>query len=235
MEPLPASGRTYTRSRPVRLGDVSPEGRLRLDALARYLQDVANDDGTEVIGAEAMPWVVRRTELEVARFPVFQEHLTLVTWASGAGSRWAERRTSIGGERGALVEAVALWVHIDLDSGRPKKLSPSFWEHYGDATAGRQVAARLRQGDPPAGAPRVTWPVRRADFDLLGHVNNAIYWAMVEEHLDVSAPGRFELEYRGGIDPHQAVELVVDEPAGQLWALAAGTVAASAHLRPHAN
>ena len=41
-------GRRYEMHQPVRLGDASRGGRLRLDALARYLQDVATEDTAEV-------------------------------------------------------------------------------------------------------------------------------------------------------------------------------------------
>ena len=43
--PVPPSGRRYTRA-PAACASAtsSPGGRLRLDGLARYLQDVSNDD-----------------------------------------------------------------------------------------------------------------------------------------------------------------------------------------------
>lgn len=40
----PPSGRVYAARRIVRSTDVVPSGRLRLDALARYLQLAAEDD-----------------------------------------------------------------------------------------------------------------------------------------------------------------------------------------------
>jgi len=213
----------------VRLSDVSPKGRVRLDAVARYLQDIAGDDGHDAIGGEADPWVVRRTLISVERFPVLREVLTLTTWASGAGARWAERRTSIEGDRGALIDTASLWVHVDLDSGRPKKLSDAFWDQYGESVGGRTIHARLLHRDePPAGVKPVPWAPRFADFDVLGHVNNAVYWAVVEEHLDLEAPVAAELEYRGGIDRGQDVAVVV--AADALWILAGGTVAASARI-----
>jgi len=214
----------------VRLGDVSPKGRLRLDAAARYLQDIAADDGHDAIGAEADPWVVRRTTMHVVRFPVLRERITLTTWASGAGSRWAERRTSVVGERGGRIEAAALWVHVDLATGRPKRLSAEFWATYGDAVGGRTVHARLHHGDPPPGSTATAWPVRFADFDVLGHVNNAVYWAIVEELFDLRAPCTVTLEYRGGIDRGQAVSVVV--AGDDLWVLAGGAVAATGRIEP---
>jgi hypothetical protein len=30
---------------------------------------------------------------------------------------------------------------------------------------------------------RVPWPLRFADFDVLEHVNNAVYWAAIEQEL----------------------------------------------------
>jgi acyl-ACP thioesterase len=226
----PSDGRSYAGSRAVRLGDVTPKGRLRLDALARYLQDVANDDATDAIGGDAMAWVVRKTVLELHQLPVFREPLTLTTWGSGLGSRWAERRTSVVGERGGRVEAASVWVHVDLATGRPKKLLPAFADVYGPSAAGREVTARLTHPDPPPDAPRHPWPLRFADFDVVAHVNNAVYWAMVEEHLDVRAGTTLTLEYRGGIDRHQAVEVTVTGDA--VWILADGAVAASVSAEP---
>ncbi len=203
--PLPPTGRVVLRERRVRLGDVTPRGRLRLDAAARYLQDVANDDARGALQPEDVnPWVVRRTVIVVHRFPVYGEELELRTWCSGTGSRWAERRTAITGDRRGHVEAAAVWVHIDLATGRPKVLSAAFAEHYVESAHGRTVRARLRHDDPPADAAVTTWPVRFADCDVLGHVNNAAYWNPVEEQLahrrDVRAPLRAELEYRAPVE-----------------------------------
>jgi acyl-ACP thioesterase len=224
----PSSGRSYETTRPVRLSDVTPKGRARLDAVARYLQDIGNDDAVDAIGEEAAAWVVRRTTLHVERFPVFREDLKLTTWASGVGSRWAERSTAIVGNDGGAIHATALWVHVDLQTGRPKRLPPDFDEVYGEAAGGREVSARLGHDDPPAAARPVPWPARFTDFDVLGHVNNAVYWAVVEEHLDVKAPVVVVLEYRGGIDRGQAAGVVVE--GDSLWIVADGTVAASARI-----
>lgn len=222
--------RRFTASRPVRLSDVSPKGRLRLDAVARYLQDIASDDGHDAIGDEADPWVVRRATIAVERFPVLRESLTVTTWASGAGARWAERRTSITGDGGGHIEATALWVYVDLDSGRPKKLTDTFWATYGEAVGERRVHARLTHHEPPGDGDVESWTLRFTDFDVLGHVNNAVYWAVVEELLDVDAPTTVEVEYRGGIDRGQVIDVVTCPDA--LWIRADGAVAATARVNP---
>ena len=90
----------FEGARRVRLADVSPAGRLRLDAAARFLQDLSADDTADAALEDAEAWVVRKTVIEVAAFPRYLEPLELATWCSGTGSHWAERRISIQGERG---------------------------------------------------------------------------------------------------------------------------------------
>jgi acyl-ACP thioesterase len=236
--PPPApGGRTYTGRRRVRLGDASPGGRLRLDAAARYLQDVSNDDTDDAeLGDDG--WVVRRTVVDVPAFPVLGEALALTTFCTGTGARWAERRVRIDGARGAVMDALSLWVHVDMDSGRPVPLTPRFYELYGPAAAGRTVRARLTHGDSPAGAvERRPWSVRFTDFDVMGHMNNAAYWAVVEEELarrrDLRNPLRAEMEFRAAVEQGDDVHLVGEDGEGHLWLWLRrhdGTVCASAHV-----
>ncbi|WP_426571516.1 acyl-[acyl-carrier-protein] thioesterase [Aquihabitans sp. McL0605] len=227
----PTSGRTFTATRRVRLGDVSPTGRLRLDATARYLQDVANDDATPVLGADALGWVVRRTTISVRCFPRFNEALELTTWGSGIGSRWAERRTSITGADGGHVEAASLWIYVDVGTGRPKRLDDHFLATYGEAAGGRSVGARLVHRDPPpdeAIEAGPHWTVRRTDLDLFDHVNNAQYWAVAEEAwaLDrAELPWCAEIEHRDGLV--QGQEVSVETTGDRLWILGDGVVAAT--------
>jgi acyl-ACP thioesterase len=222
--PLPAAGRTFTGSRLARFGDLSPGGRLRLDALARYCQDVSSDDTADAGLANDTAWVVRRTVVEFRRTPQFREPLTLTTFCSGIGGRWAERRVSIGGPSGAGLDVVSLWVHLDADSGRPVPLPPDFHACYDEAAAGRTVSARLQHSpDVPVEATREPWVLRFTDFDLLGHVNNAATWSMVEEVLvrrrDLGQPFRAELEYRAAIERGTDVDLVSRDRDGalELW------------------
>lgn len=184
--PLPSVGRIFRCTRQVRWGDVDSGGRLRLDAIARLLQDVGTDDTAELGLAEAEAWVVRRTSIHQVRAAEQGEMLDLSTFCSGLGSRWAERRISISGDRGASIEAAALWVHLDPSTGRPKLLPARFGTEFAAAAAGREVTARQTIEAVPVGAPDATlrqWYPRSTDIDILDHVNNAIGWAVVEQAL----------------------------------------------------
>jgi acyl-ACP thioesterase len=95
-DPLPArdpGARAYRQPRRPGFADCAPSGRVRLDALARWLQDVAYDDVEEAGLERVAVWVVRRTRLRVNRFPRVGERFELTTFCSGLGRMWAERRT----------------------------------------------------------------------------------------------------------------------------------------------
>ena len=145
----PRAGRVFEGARRVRLADVSPAGRLRLDAAARFLQDVSADDTADAALPDAEAWVVRKTVIEVATFPRYLEPIALATWCSGTGSHWAERRISIVGEGGGAIEAATTWVHFDVASGRPSRIPAGFDELYGEA-------GRRPPGEGPPRPPRPT-------------------------------------------------------------------------------
>lgn len=231
--PLPERGRTFSRNRRVRLGDVSPNGRLRLDSIARFVQDVSNDDTVDAGLRDDMAWVVRRTVVEVQAEARLREALELTTFCGGVGGRWAERRVSIRGEHGAHIETATLWVHLDMTTGRPIPLPAQFHELYDEAAGGRRVRAKLRHSAPPADrggwTSQAPWPLRFSDFDVMDHVNNAVAWAAVEEERaarkHLRAPVRAEVEYRDAIERHDPVlRVALDHEGGGLssWLVDAG-------------
>ncbi len=232
----PVAGRVFEGARRVRLADVSPAGRLRLDATARFLQDLSADDTADSALPDAEAWVVRKTIIEATAFPRYLEPLALATWCSGTGSHWAERRISIVGEQGGAIEAATTWVHFDVASGRPSRIPDGFDEIYGEAAGGRKVKARLDHPDPAGELAGFPWPLRFTDFDVLGHVNNAACWQIVEEALaerrDLRAPLVAEVQHRTAIE--RGADVVVsasdDDTGLTLWATANGAVALTARV-----
>ncbi len=216
----PATGRVFQVSRAVRSTDVTPGGRLRFDALARYLQEAAEDDLADA-GQDGGPvWLVRRAAVAVRGYPGLGAPVTLRTFCSGTGPRWAERTTTVAGPAGDLIQARVVWAAVSRADGRPVALGEDFHQRYGPAAGGRQVSARLSLPAPPpqAAAAARPWPVRHADFDTAGHVNNSVHWAAVEDELAALAwlPGRAELEYHRPILPEDEPALVAETGTGRL-------------------
>lgn len=219
--PAPA-GRVFEGSAVVRLGDSSPGGRARLDAIARHLQDISDDDA-RAAGFGDYTWVVRRTAIAVHTFPTYIEPLHMRTWCSGFGAAWAERRITMTGERGGHVESATLWVHLDAASMRPARMPAEFLAVFGPSADGRKVGSKAVLSAPPAEAfdTGVPWPLRFADFDVLEHVNNAVYWAAVEQELagrrELRAPFTAVVEHGDAIERGDAVRWCVrDLPGGHL-------------------
>ena len=215
----PGRGRVFTEPARPTLADCAPTGRIRLDALARWAQDVAYADSVDAGMARRAAWVVRRTRMYVRRFPRFGEQLTLATFCSGLGRMWAERRTSMtaAGDTASAVEFVSLWVHLDPLSGRPTKLSAEEVEMWGESTEGRTVNARLRHPGPDGATHGFPWVFRSSELDLAGHINNAAYLTPVEEELLQDAEPEsidVEIEYRS---PAQAGHMRVLRHGPRRW------------------
>ena len=161
----PAQGRVFTTRREVRSTDVIPEGRLRLDALARYLQAAAEDDVSDAGRDGSYVWLLRRMALAIRGYPAHRERISLRTYCSATGPRWAERTTTVSAAGGDLIQSTAIWVAVSARDGRPVPLGESFQRVYGPSAGGWQVSARLSHPGLPGSAAARPWPLRAADFD----------------------------------------------------------------------
>jgi acyl-ACP thioesterase len=207
MVPIPTSGRTYASKRYVRLGDVNPQGGMRLDAIARAIQDIATADAADALSGSAFAYVLRRLTMVIHAPAVLSESLSLTTFCGGTARSWAQRRTVITGDRGASIDAAAIWVPID-QAGRPCRLPDDFLAAYGEAANGRRVEARRTHDEPADTAERTPWMIRYTDLDTLGHVNNAAHWCAVEEHLSGRPVRAADIEFVSGLMKHEPCEFV---------------------------
>jgi len=205
-----AEDRVFCLQQRPQMADCAPSGRIRLDALARWMQDAAYAD-VEDVGLERIAiWVVRRSRIQVSRFPRFGEHCEVRTFCSGIGRMWCERRTTVvpsGAHAGAppLMEALALWVHLDPERRLPSPVTDAERAVYGAGLGGRKVLARLRHPRPQLVESERDWHFRHSDTDIADHVNNAAYWEPLEDELLRSsqelAQIDAEIEYRVPAQP----------------------------------
>lgn len=215
--PEPGSGRVFTQAWVPGAADVTGAGRARLDAIARWLQDVARADLEDAGFWGRGVWIVRRTRIRVAAFPRFDDRLELRTFCSGFGRFSAERRTAIRGGR-AQVDAVSRWIYLDPQGARPQRFEGDFREAYEETAGERDANVRVRHPGPPAGAEGEPWHFRATDLDVAGHVNNSHYWGPFEQDLLGEDPTSFdgEVEHR---DPAQAGTVSVVRGEGISWVL----------------
>jgi acyl-ACP thioesterase len=215
--PVPEVGRIFEQTLRPGLADAAPSGRVRMDALARWVQDIAYADVEDAGVVAQSVWVVRRMRIRVERFPRFGEPVHGLTFCSGYSRLWAERRVRFDNDSG-LVEVAGVWVHLNPQSRLPAPLPDSFEQFYAESAQGRRVKARLRHRNPSGDEQRVPWFFRATDADVAAHVNNAAYWEPLEELLAVRPEPETldaEIEFREPAQPGPA--LVLHGADGAMW------------------
>ncbi|WP_213573059.1 acyl-ACP thioesterase domain-containing protein [Rhodococcus sp. USK13] len=247
---LPDRGRVFETSWPVRTGDIDAAKRLRLDGIARYLQDAGLDNLEAVDAAESHPlWIVRRTVIDIIRPAVWPERVHLRRWCSGLSTRWTNMRVQIEGEKGALIETEGFWIHISAETGMPTRIEDGFIDALGEsANETRLKWKRWLVEDAPStdeeGVEETPFGLRRTDIDPFDHVNNAVYWQAVEELLAdhehpgggrlVDNPHRAVLEY---LSPIVSTDKIIlrsrrDDTSLTVWFLVDDTMRAVAKVGP---
>ena len=245
LAPQPDRGPIFVKTRPVRAGDVDAAKRIRLDAVARYLQDIGNDN-IETAGAiDTHPlWIVRRSVIDVIRPAIWPESLTMTRWCSAFSTRWANMRVRFDGSNGALIETEGFWIHISAESGMPTRMSDDFMKPLEQSTDEHRLKWKrvIADNAPDATAPDVIdtpFSLRVTDIDPFDHVNNAVYWQAVEEVVSTrtelrSTPHRAVIEYLSPLVAGDDVVLRshVDGSRLTVWFLVDGALRAAAQVSP---
>ena len=174
---------------PLRVADVDRKGRLKFDAAARHIQDVGSDQLRETGFEETHPlWIVRRTMIDVVAPIEFKDVLRLRRWCSGTSNRWCEMRVRIDGRKGGLIESEAFWININRETQGPARISEDFLEGLRRTTDVDRLRwkAYLTPGDREDAEDIRSYPVRVSDIDIFDHMNNSVYWSVVEDYLDTA-------------------------------------------------
>lgn len=185
IEPLVTS-RQFHFNRRVALSDTDPSGRLRLDACARYLQDVAAFDAIDADISAIGVWLLRKNKIIVEELPTYGTEVKSMTYLTGSGRAWVERTSVISHvvSGKTLVRAQALWVLTGSDTGAPISVPESLYKIYGPLATLHKVAIRDgKRQTLPAQASKFDWQIRISDQDIRAHLNNATYLEALEEVL----------------------------------------------------
>jgi acyl-ACP thioesterase len=203
LAPLPQEGMGFAAAWPVRAGDVDPYNRLRFDAVARYLQDIAEEELHSGFFERTDPnWIVRRTVIDVVRPIVWPDRVELRRWCSAMSTRWTNMRVRVTSAGGGLIETEGFWININESTNMPTRISDEGLALLARTTAEHRLRWRpwLTDPTPPDSDTDLPFPVRATDIDQYNHVNNAAYWQAVEHFLVdfpklVAGPHRAVIEY----------------------------------------
>lgn len=208
---------------PLRVADIDRTGRLRFDAACRHIQDIGQDQLREMGHEETHPlWIVRRTMIDLIKPIEFQDMLRLRRWCSGTSNRWCEMRVRIDGRKGGLMESEAFWININRETQGPARISDDFLAGLQRTTNVDRLRwkAYLKAGSRDDATQIREYPVRFTDIDLFDHMNNAVYWSVVEDFLSnmpelMTAPLRVTIEHDAAVALGDKLEIIAHEhPAG---------------------
>ncbi|WP_182346308.1 acyl-[acyl-carrier-protein] thioesterase [Tomitella gaofuii] len=248
LQPMPESGPMFECHRRVRTGDVDMDERLRLDGVARFLQDIAFDHIAQMPGDVNPVWVVRRSVIDVLRPIPWHSEVHLQRWCSAMSTRWATMRVRLTSEGdaddpGGLIETEAFWISINPETGAPMRISDALEADLLARTTEHRLRWRpMLTGTAPAladGAEERDFALRAADIDPMRHLNNAVYLHAVEDLLAQdpalrAAPHRVIVEYLRPVEPGAALRVRTAASGGGvgLWFLVGDVEHARARVRP---
>ena len=113
---------------PVLPSDIDEQNHVNNTVYLRWVQDVATAHWQALASAEAQAaigWVVLRHEIDYKTPATLDDEIVLRTWVGKASRLTFERFTEIRrkNDRQLLSQARTLWCPIDMQNGRPMRVS----------------------------------------------------------------------------------------------------------------
>ncbi|WP_163336245.1 acyl-[acyl-carrier-protein] thioesterase [Desulfopila sp. IMCC35008] len=179
------------RSQLVGVSEVSATGLLRLDSLFSIFQDMAILH-TRQIGIEVndlldigRTWMLNRVAVKIMDLPRFEEHIDVYTWSRSIVRFKGVRDYEILEKGEAIIAASSLWVYVDIKNGRLARVPPEYADRY-SVVESRATDVDVEKVD----FVDITRPdfilqiaTRVSDYDINGHVNNAVMLQYIQTAL----------------------------------------------------
>ncbi|WP_245850244.1 acyl-[acyl-carrier-protein] thioesterase [Mycobacterium angelicum] len=202
---VPDSGYVYQTGWRLGTFDIDEHMRLRLDGVARYIQEAGAEHLADAGLAEVHPhWIVLRTVIDVIEPIELPSDITFRRWCAALSTRWCSMRVQLEGSAGGRIETEGFWLCVNKDTLTPSRLTDGCIARFGTTTDNHRLKWRPWLTEPMESCTETPFPLRRTDIDPFEHVNNTIYWHGIQEILSQvpdlgKGPYRAVLEYRSPI------------------------------------
>ncbi|OZD61914.1 acyl-ACP thioesterase domain-containing protein [Rhodococcus sp. 06-1460-1B] len=210
---IPHGAEVFAANYRIRTSDVDPAMRLRLDGVARFVQDISADMIEASAFCESDPfWILRRTIIDVVEPATWPGDVEVQRWCSATSSRWVNMRQRLVGvpevapfntqtRTPGLIETESFCIKID-GSGRLSRISEEALAQMSESVSNNRLRWRAMNTDPvpPASIDDGTFTLRASDIDPFAHMNNTVYWQAIENVLRsrsdlTSVPHRIVVEF----------------------------------------
>jgi acyl-ACP thioesterase len=167
--------------------------RLTLPSLCLFFQEIAYEHaehlnfGYNYLKSLKKFWVLSRLHVEVYRYPVWGDEVTVTTWPRGMDGMFALREFLVNLADGTqIAAATSSWLVLDEEKHFPQRIDPDDFVEFSKTkeTALNLVAEKLPKVDDAFKVE--TFKVKYSDVDVNRHVNNGRYvqWAIDSLPLD---------------------------------------------------
>lgn len=164
--------------------------RLRPSSLMRFIQEAAIGHVLELGIDRAWTlehldsvWMVIRTRVDLKRPIMYDETVTVKTWAAETKGAVFPRESEIFVGDESVGEVSATWVIANIDTGRMLRPKALFeLAEFPDLGAPRFASVEKIQPIEPLGEPEIH-RVRYSDMDMNRHVNNTRYTDFAADHI----------------------------------------------------
>jgi medium-chain acyl-[acyl-carrier-protein] hydrolase len=173
--------------------EIDYKKRVLLTSILDYLGDIAIYQSEQVgVGLEYyknnnIAWVLYKWDINIKRYPLFGEKITIKTVPVGFKRFYAYRRYDLYDEAGQHIgSADSLWFFIDTVRKRPMRVNEDMFKAYGPGKS-EEVIDIEKPEAPSRIDAEITFNVRYSDIDTNKHVNNAKYvsWAIESVPIDI--------------------------------------------------
>lgn len=174
----------------VRFSEVDCSRRLDIAGVADYFQDCSLFHsehiglGFDYLDSHNRAWFLSAWQIEVKRYPKFDEEITVRTWPYSFKSIYGYRNFDIVDADGEeIVRANSIWFYYDTKENKPVKPQPDDVKAYevGEPIdmeyAPRKIVV---EGDSVTLEPLT---VKKEHLDSNNHVNNVVYIRMALDYV----------------------------------------------------
>lgn len=182
----------YTLNSRIRYSEVDSSKELLLSSLLDYFQDCCTFEseelgiGVDYLAQKQAAWVLSSWQIEILRYPQFNEAIRISTWPYGFKGFYGYRNFAACEENGNVIaKANSVWVFLDTEKMRPQKISEELADAYRDAfrepLTGTWAERKITM--PECSEEKETVPVVGYYIDTNRHMNNSKYIQVAMEYL----------------------------------------------------
>jgi acyl-ACP thioesterase len=200
---LPDDGYVYSTAWKMLTSDIDRRRQLRLDGVARYIQEVGAEQLIDAGFDHVHPhWIVQRTVIDVLAPMTWPTDITFHRWCSAISLRWCTMRVRLDSPDGGRIETEGFWINMNKETLTPSLMDEEFFNRLATTTDEHRLKWRAwLPGPVGSDAESAPFALRHSDIDIFDHVTNTAYWHGIHEvtaryqHI-ACPPYRAVVEYR---------------------------------------